>query len=154
MVFPFPLNYLQVGSLATLATMVAKLSFACAALAIEATVESLTEPSGQISPITLWVRNLKTSPAWPTDFPSEFKPVPEIAVLAPQPIVYLHRTNRHGYKAGALDKGLEVAKGEFVAIFDADFVPPRQWVMPVIQIHAHAIVPPAGAIPAMADRRT
>ncbi|WP_254063807.1 glycosyltransferase [Granulicella sp. S190] len=54
------------------------------------------------------------------------------AGVAPQPIVYLHRTNRHGYKAGALDKGLDVARGEFVAIFDADFVPPRQWVMQVI----------------------
>ncbi|WP_353073969.1 glycosyltransferase [Tunturiibacter gelidoferens] len=52
--------------------------------------------------------------------------------MAPQPIVYLHRSNRHGYKAGALDKGLDVARGEFVAIFDADFVPPRQWVMQVI----------------------
>src|ERR1700744_5625796 len=54
------------------------------------------------------------------------------AGMEPQPIVYLHRSNRHGYKAGALDKGLDVAKGEFVAIFDADFVPPRQWVMQVI----------------------
>ena len=54
------------------------------------------------------------------------------AGVDPQPIVYLHRTNRHGYKAGALDKGLDVAKGEFVAIFDADFVPPREWVMQVI----------------------
>ncbi|WP_260177981.1 glycosyltransferase family 2 protein [Tunturibacter empetritectus] len=52
--------------------------------------------------------------------------------MDPQPIVYLHRSNRHGYKAGALDKGLDVAQGEFVAIFDADFVPPRQWVMQVI----------------------
>ena len=52
--------------------------------------------------------------------------------MEPQPIVYLHRSNRHGYKAGALDKGLDVAKGEFVAIFDADFVPPPQWVMQVI----------------------
>jgi len=52
--------------------------------------------------------------------------------LAPQPIVYLHRTNRHGYKAGALDAGLDVARGEFVAIFDADFVPQREWVMQVI----------------------
>src|SRR5947209_14124091 len=48
------------------------------------------------------------------------------------PIVYIHRTNRHGYKAGALDAGLKVAKGKFVAIFDADFVPPREWVMQVI----------------------
>ncbi len=52
--------------------------------------------------------------------------------LAPQPIYYLHRTNRHGYKAGALDAGLATARGEFVAIFDADFVPPRDWVMKVI----------------------
>ena len=52
--------------------------------------------------------------------------------MAPQPIVYLHRTNRHGYKAGALDKGLDVARGELVAIFDADFVPPPQWLMQVV----------------------
>ena len=44
--------------------------------------------------------------------------------MEPQPIVYLHRTNRHGYKAGALDKGLDVAKGDLIAIFDADFVSP------------------------------
>src|SRR5271165_5123605 len=48
------------------------------------------------------------------------------------PIVYIHRTNRHGYKAGALDEGLKVAKGEYVAIFDADFVPPTDWLMKVI----------------------
>ncbi len=41
-----------------------------------------------------------------------------------EPIVYIHRANRHGFKAGALAAGLQVAKGEFVAIFDADFVPP------------------------------
>jgi cellulose synthase/poly-beta-1,6-N-acetylglucosamine synthase-like glycosyltransferase len=52
--------------------------------------------------------------------------------LAPQPIIYLHRENRYGYKAGALDAGLNTARGEFVAIFDADFVPPRDWVMKVI----------------------
>jgi cellulose synthase/poly-beta-1,6-N-acetylglucosamine synthase-like glycosyltransferase len=38
-------------------------------------------------------------------------------------IVYLHRIDRTGYKAGALDEGLKVAKGELVAIFDADFLP-------------------------------
>ena len=48
------------------------------------------------------------------------------------PIVYIHRTNRHGFKAGALDAGLKVAKGEFVAIFDADFVPPPDWLMKVV----------------------
>lgn len=36
---------------------------------------------------------------------------------------YLHRTNRHGFKAGALREALPSAEGEFVAIFDADFVP-------------------------------
>jgi cellulose synthase/poly-beta-1,6-N-acetylglucosamine synthase-like glycosyltransferase len=39
------------------------------------------------------------------------------------PIVYIHRVNREGYKAGALENGLKTAKGEFVAIFDADFLP-------------------------------
>ncbi len=39
------------------------------------------------------------------------------------PIMYIHRTNREGYKAGALENGLKTAKGEFVAIFDADFIP-------------------------------
>ena len=38
-------------------------------------------------------------------------------------IKYIHRTDRTGYKAGALDAALKVAKGEFVAIFDADFIP-------------------------------
>lgn len=38
-------------------------------------------------------------------------------------IVYLHRVDRTGYKAGALDAGQKVAKGDFIAIFDADFVP-------------------------------
>jgi cellulose synthase/poly-beta-1,6-N-acetylglucosamine synthase-like glycosyltransferase len=47
-------------------------------------------------------------------------------------ITYIHRVNRHGFKAGALDEGLRVATGEFVAIFDADFVPPREWLMQVI----------------------
>jgi len=52
--------------------------------------------------------------------------------MPPQPIVYLHRENRYGFKAGALDAGLDTARGEFVAIFDADFVPPREWLMKVI----------------------
>jgi cellulose synthase/poly-beta-1,6-N-acetylglucosamine synthase-like glycosyltransferase len=38
-------------------------------------------------------------------------------------VVYIHRVDRTGYKAGALDNGLKVAKGEIVAIFDADFLP-------------------------------
>jgi cellulose synthase/poly-beta-1,6-N-acetylglucosamine synthase-like glycosyltransferase len=40
--------------------------------------------------------------------------------------VYIHRSDRGGYKAGALENGLRVAKGELVLVFDADFVPDRQ----------------------------
>ena len=43
-------------------------------------------------------------------------------------IVHLHRSNRVGYKAGALANGLEHAHGEFLAIFDADFIPPRDFL--------------------------
>ncbi len=39
-------------------------------------------------------------------------------------IVYLHRADRTGYKAGALEAATKVAKGDFILIFDADFVPP------------------------------
>jgi cellulose synthase/poly-beta-1,6-N-acetylglucosamine synthase-like glycosyltransferase len=38
-------------------------------------------------------------------------------------IAVVHRVNRSGYKAGALKEGLKFAKGEFIAIFDADFIP-------------------------------
>jgi cellulose synthase/poly-beta-1,6-N-acetylglucosamine synthase-like glycosyltransferase len=38
-------------------------------------------------------------------------------------ISYIHRSDRTGFKAGALENGLRSAKGELVAIFDADFVP-------------------------------
>ncbi len=48
------------------------------------------------------------------------------------PISYIHRTNRHGYKAGALDEGMRLAKGELIAIFDADFVPPEDWIRKVV----------------------
>src|SRR5437868_130460 len=48
------------------------------------------------------------------------------------PITYIHRTNRHGFKAGALQEALKTAKGELIAIFDADFVPPEDWLMRVV----------------------
>ncbi|MDA0986129.1 MAG: glycosyltransferase family 2 protein [Bacteroidetes bacterium] len=47
-------------------------------------------------------------------------------------IIHIHRTNRKGFKAGALKEGLEKAKGEFVAIFDADFVPKNYFLMKTI----------------------
>src|SRR5579863_5109471 len=45
---------------------------------------------------------------------------------AGHPITYLHRTNREGFKAGALAEGMKSAAGEFIAIFDADFSPPPE----------------------------
>ena len=41
------------------------------------------------------------------------------------PIKYIHRADRKGYKAGALAAGMTEASGDFIAIFDADFLPPR-----------------------------
>ncbi|MDE3154678.1 MAG: glycosyltransferase family 2 protein [Acidobacteriota bacterium] len=55
-------------------------------------------------------------------------------------IKYLHRTDRRGYKAGALEAGLRVARGEFVAIFDADFLPGADFLQRTIQYFADAKV--------------
>src|SRR6266478_1497821 len=52
------------------------------------------------------------------------------------PIEYHHRTNRHGYKAGALQAGLETATGELVAIFDADFIPPPDFLTRTVHFFA------------------
>ena len=43
-------------------------------------------------------------------------------------IELIHRVDRKGYKAGALDNGLRTATGELIAIFDADFVPKPDWL--------------------------
>ncbi len=43
-------------------------------------------------------------------------------------IQHIRRSNRKGFKAGALKEGLEIAKGEFIAIFDADFLPKTDWL--------------------------
>ena len=48
-------------------------------------------------------------------------------------ITCLHRANRTGYKAGALEAGLHVAAGEYVAIFDADFIPSPDFLRRSIQ---------------------
>ncbi|MDE0465185.1 MAG: glycosyltransferase, partial [Caldilineaceae bacterium] len=47
-------------------------------------------------------------------------------------ITQIHRTVRTGYKAGALREGLAHARGEFIAIFDADFVPPPDFLQRTI----------------------
>lgn len=43
-------------------------------------------------------------------------------------IQHICRKNRQGYKAGALKEGLRIAKGDFIAIFDADFLPDSDWL--------------------------
>jgi cellulose synthase/poly-beta-1,6-N-acetylglucosamine synthase-like glycosyltransferase len=45
---------------------------------------------------------------------------------------WVHRTDRKGFKAGALKEGFETATGELIAIFDADFVPSRNWLMETV----------------------
>ena len=70
------------------------------------------------------------------DSTDETRDIAELAVrrLASRgfDVVCLHRDDRTGYKAGALNHGLRTARGEFVAIFDADFVPPRDFLMRTI----------------------
>jgi len=48
-------------------------------------------------------------------------------------IKHIHREDRTGFKAGALKEGLESAKGEFIAIFDADFIPRKNFLKIVLQ---------------------
>ena len=43
-------------------------------------------------------------------------------------IQHIHRVDRTGYKAGALDAAMDRVEGEFIAIFDADFIPDADWL--------------------------
>ena len=58
-------------------------------------------------------------------------------------IHHIHRTNRMGFKAGALENGLRTATGKFIAIFDADFIPAPNFLEDVIQ---HFTDPKVGMI--------
>jgi cellulose synthase/poly-beta-1,6-N-acetylglucosamine synthase-like glycosyltransferase len=51
-------------------------------------------------------------------------------------VVFIHRDNRQGYKAGALEEGCKTATGEFILIFDADFIPPHDILDQVIDYFA------------------
>ncbi len=53
-------------------------------------------------------------------------------------IVHIRRSNRTGYKAGALKEGLAIAKGTFIAIFDADFLPQTDWLQKTVPHFAQA----------------
>ncbi len=59
------------------------------------------------------------------------KKVAEVAARGIQ-IEHIHRVDRTGYKAGALDAAMDKVKGEFIAIFDADFVPEPDWLKRVM----------------------
>ena len=47
-------------------------------------------------------------------------------------IQHIRRDNRKGFKAGALKEGLKTAKGEFIVIFDADFLPQKEWLLETV----------------------
>ena len=51
-------------------------------------------------------------------------------------VKFIHRSARMGYKAGALDNGLKQASSDFLAIFDADFIPPQDWLKKVVPVLA------------------
>ncbi len=59
------------------------------------------------------------------------------------PVRYIHRTVRTGFKAGALADGLALARGEFIAIFDADFIPQPDMLRNVIH---HFTNPDVGCV--------
>lgn len=59
------------------------------------------------------------------------KKVAEVAARGVQ-IEHIHRVDRTGYKAGALDSAMDKVKGDFIAIFDADFVPEPDWLKRVM----------------------
>lgn len=52
-------------------------------------------------------------------------------------VIHMHRTDRRGYKAGALGDGLASASGEFIAIFDADFLPPPDFLKRTLPYFDH-----------------
>ena len=55
-------------------------------------------------------------------------------------IHYVHRDDRTGFKAGALEAGLKTAKGELLAIFDADFVPKRDCLRKLVDFFTDPLV--------------
>jgi cellulose synthase/poly-beta-1,6-N-acetylglucosamine synthase-like glycosyltransferase len=57
-------------------------------------------------------------------------------------IEYIHRTDRTGFKAGALDNGMRTAKGELILIFDADFLPQAD----ILERTVHHFVDPKVAV--------
>src|SRR5215203_927802 len=83
------------------------------------------------------------------DSTDETRSVAELAVrraaLQDIDIKYIHRDDRSGYKAGALEAGMQQASGEFIAIFDADFIPPADFLLRTIH---HFTDPKVGMVQA------
>ncbi|MFN4887084.1 MAG: glycosyltransferase [Pseudanabaena sp.] len=48
-------------------------------------------------------------------------------------IEYIHRVNRSGFKAGALQDAMPLVQGNYIAIFDADFIPSTNWLKDTIR---------------------
>ncbi len=67
------------------------------------------------------------------------------AALRGVDIKYVHRADRSGYKAGALEAGMREARGEFIAIFDADFIPAPDFLQRTIH---HFTDPKVGMVQA------
>lgn len=65
-------------------------------------------------------------------------------------ISVIRRKNREGYKAGALQNGLQFAKGEFIAIFDSDFLPAPDFLKKTLP---HFFAPTSGAEVGMVQTR-
>ncbi len=53
-------------------------------------------------------------------------------IIDEYPVKHIIRPGRYGYKAGALNAGLHAAKGEIIAVFDADFSPEPQYLKKVV----------------------
>jgi len=83
------------------------------------------------------------------DSTDETESIAELAVrraaLQGLDIKYIHRTDRTGYKAGALEAGMKQASGEFITIFDADFIPSSDFLQKTIH---HFTDPAVGMVQA------
>jgi cellulose synthase/poly-beta-1,6-N-acetylglucosamine synthase-like glycosyltransferase len=63
-------------------------------------------------------------------------------------ITHAHRVDRTGFKAGALEQGMKTAKGDFLMVFDADFVPTPSIIKDLI---SHFTDPKVGMVQARWD---
>ena len=63
------------------------------------------------------------------DTPDRVRAVVEDLTRQGHRITHVQRRTRTGFKAGALAHGLQTARGEYVAIFDADFIPPSDFLL-------------------------